>query len=180
MKYTRENVGNLYNKPYNFEFFWGHSPSDDGRLTNTCFSQWWICWFKEHGVLFNCAEQYMMYQKAMLFKDNYIASKILDELDPKEIKKFGRKVRNFDEKTWEDNRERIVVNGNRLKFGQNEDLKSYLLKTGSKILVEASPYDDIWGIKLRSSDRRSLKVEQWQGLNLLGFALMEVRDELSN
>ena len=66
------------------------------------------------------------------------------------------------------------------KFGQNARLKNYLLSTENKILIEASPYDQIWGIGLGKESPDATQPEKWNGQNLLGFALMEVRDELRN
>lgn len=68
--------------------------------------------------------------------------------------------------------------GNFLKFSQNEKLKEFLLSTDNKIIVEASPYDAIWGIGMLETDRDAQNPLLWKGENLLGFALMEVRNEL--
>ena len=75
----------------------------------------------------------------------------------------------------------ILVTGqfqNLLKFSQNQNFKDFLLSTGDKILVEASPYDRIWGIGMLETDNRAENPLLWNGENLLGFALMEVRDQL--
>ena len=55
---------------------------------------------------------------------------------------------------------------------------TYLLSTGENVLVEASPYDRVWGIGLKQEDKRAADPIQWQGSNLLGFALMDVREQL--
>ena len=179
MKYTRENIKNYKSTiPENMELFWGHRPHPSGKLTNSCFSQWWICEFTENDIVFNCAEQYMMYHKAMLFNDTVIAAKVLAEKDPSQHKKLGRKVRNFDPKKWFKHRYNIVLNGNLLKFSQNPELEAYLLATGDKILVEASPYDDIWGVKIHINEPDARHIEKWKGLNLLGFALTEAKEIL--
>ena len=91
---------------------------------------------------------------------------------------MGRDVKGFDDETWSRHRFEIVVRGNEAKFGQNEDLKAFLLSTGEDILVEASPVDRIWGIGLAEDDPCATNPAQWQGLNLLGFALMTVRSML--
>ena len=127
-----------------FVFFWGHRKGK--KIGKTCFSQWFEIDFEVEGYKYNCAEQYMMAQKAWLFKDIEIFSKILDATDPKEIKSLGREVKNFDPKKWNEHKFEIVVKGNLGKFGANKELKNFLLSTGDKILVEASPYDKIWGI----------------------------------
>lgn len=91
---------------------------------------------------------------------------------------MGRKVKNFDPDIWNEHKYGIVKKGNFLKFSQNERFKEFLLSTDNKILVEASPYDTIWGIGMLETDPNAKNPAQWNGENLLGFALMEVRDEL--
>jgi len=123
----------------------------------------------------------MMACKAALFSDNATLKLILEEnakpnSDPKDVKALGRRISPFDEKTWVEHREEIVYLGNLNKFGQDEGLKKTLLETGNLILVEASPYDRIWGIGFKE-DRAMQEKERW-GLNLLGKALMRVREEL--
>ena len=97
---------------------------------------------------------------------------------PYDYKKLGRKIRGFDQATWDAKKYEIVVEGNKAKFGQNPDLKEFLLSTGDALLAEASPYDKIGGIGLDRETAMKGSVEQWQGENLLGYALMEVRDWL--
>ena len=121
-----------------------------------------------------------MAQKAWLFKDVEIFGKILNATDPKEIKALGREIKNFDPKIWNQHKFEIVVKGNLGKFAENPELKEFLLSTGNKILVEASPYDKIWGIGMKEGTPGIENHSNWKGENLLGFALMEVRDELRN
>lgn len=125
-----------------------------------------------------CMEQYMMAGKAELFGDQEIRERILKCNNPKEIKALGRKVRGFDQKVWDRFKYAIVLNGNWCKFSQNRNLREFLLSTGDYILVEASPYDSIWGIRLAADSPEAQDPMKWRGQNLLGFALMEVRDEL--
>jgi ribA/ribD-fused uncharacterized protein len=143
------------------------------------FSQWYPCSFVVDGLTFNCAEQYMMHGKARLFDDNKVAAQILAAAHPREHKALGRKVSPFDAKVWERERERIVKDGNRAKFTQNAELLALLLATKGTTLVEASPYDKIWGIGLAASDPRAQDPKQWRGKNLLGKVLTELRDELA-
>ena len=161
-----------------FLFFWGHQPSKDGTVTKTCFSQWWLSSFEVEGVTYKTAEHWMMAKKAELFKDQEILEKIIKCNSPAEAKKLGRKVRNYNETIWLENRFEIVKEGNLHKFSQNPDLKTFLLNTNDRVIVEASPVDPIWGIGMASDHIDALNPEKWKGLNLLGFALMEVRDEL--
>ena len=176
-KYNITNI--ITNKTENdFIFFWGHAPAKDGTITETCLSQWWSCDFYENGILFCCAEQYMMYKKALLFNDFEYAQKIIQCKEAKKIKDYGRLIRNFSEEIWNENKQTIVMQGNMLKFSQNIELKEYLQKTGSKILVEASPYDKIWGIGMKKGADGILSPQEWKGENLLGFIIMDVRDRL--
>lgn len=143
-----------------------------------CFSQFYSCQFTIDGLTFNCAEQWMMYSKAMLFKDNNIAKEILKTSDPSQIKALGRKVRGYDEAQWGKHRFDIVVTGNMAKFSQNPELMQVLMDTDNAILVEASPSDRIWGVGMGPTDPRVNDITQWNGLNLLGKALMSVREAL--
>ncbi len=159
-------------------FFWGHTPHKDGLITSSCLSQWWICEFESNGLIFHSTEHWMMYQKAVLFKDFKVADQILTCPTPGEAKELGRKVSNFDDGIWNEHRLDIVIEGNRLKFSQNEELKTFLLNTKQRVLVEASPVDEIWGVGLSKDSDKIENPNTWRGLNLLGFALMEVRDVL--
>lgn len=143
------------------------------------FSQWEPCNFVVNGIEYNCAEQYMMAEKARFFEDEETLNEIMDTDDPREQKRLGRLVEGFDENRWNEVAIEIVVKGNLAKFSQNPELKKILLDTESRILVEASPYDKIWGIGLRETDPRALDREQWLGTNWLGEALSQVRDTLS-
>lgn len=142
------------------------------------FSQWHPSQFVIDGVEYNTAEQFMMASKARFFKDEEALEAIMETDDPYEQKKLGRAVQGFDEDCWNAVAIDFVVEGNKAKFGQNPDLKKALLETDDKILVEASPYDRIWGVGLRESDPRILDRAQWLGTNWLGDALSEVRAAL--
>ncbi|WP_317041735.1 NADAR family protein [Tenacibaculum agarivorans] len=130
-------------------------------------------------VNYKTAEHYMMAEKARLFKDEEILAQILEVEPPHEAKKLGRKVQNFNPKIWDEHKFQVVVKGNLAKFSQDEKLKSFLLKTNNRIIVEASPRDRIWGIGMGQSNEKALNPNLWRGHNLLGYALMEVRDQLS-
>ncbi|MEI3038411.1 MAG: NADAR family protein [Victivallales bacterium] len=158
-------------------FFWGHQPSPDGGITASCLSQWWPCDFSDRWI-YNSAEQYMMVRKAEVFQDYEILRQIRVETDPQRIKKLGRQVHNFDPVVWDKVKFHHVIAGNDLKFSQNRDLGDFLLSTGNAVLVEASPCDCVWGIGMGKDDPDSRNPEKWRGKNLLGFALMEVRDKL--
>ena len=143
------------------------------------FSQWYPSKFVIDGITYNNAEQYMMYQKALLFNDDEIADFILHATSSKMCKSLGRKDHNFDEAIWRQHRYKIVYDGNLAKFSQNENLKKRLCET-TGILAEANPLDNIWGIGLAIDDVRASNMNTWQGLNLLGFCLTEIREVLKN
>lgn len=159
-----------------YVFFWGHRPPKKG-VNQSCFSQWFSATFNDNGVHYATAEHFMMAEKARLF-DNSMRDKILAAKTPGEAKKLGREIRYFENTIWEKHRFDIVVQANLLKFSQNEALKDYLLATGDRILVEASPVDKIWGIGLAADHVHVQTPAKWKGLNLLGYALMEVRSQL--
>lgn len=160
-------------------FFWGHRAATDGRVTASCFSQWWPVAFEIDGTCYPTAEHFMMAEKARLFGDVAIRSQILAACTPAEAKALGRKVANFDGALWERERFGIVVAANAAKFGQHPELREFLVGTGDRVLVEASPVDAIWGIGLAADHEDAERPEHWRGLNLLGFALMEVRGRLT-
>ncbi|MBQ4810899.1 NADAR family protein [Pseudoalteromonas luteoviolacea] len=161
-----------------FVYFWGHQKSKNG-ISKSCFSQWFDAPFTDKNKRFATAEHYMMYAKATLFNDHDIAAKVLTCRHPNEAKKLGRQVKNFDEQLWNAERFNIVVKANLLKFAQNPELKAYLLGTSNRVIVEASPVDKIWGVGLAEDNPLIVDPKNWQGLNLLGYALMVVREELA-
>jgi ribA/ribD-fused uncharacterized protein len=159
--------------------FWGHQPQRDGSVGQGSLSQWWPCRFAIDGVEYASAEHWMMAAKARLFGDEASVPLILAARSPAEAKALGRKVSGFDEKRWEAERFELVVQGNVAKFGQDADLRRYLLGTANRVLVEASPRDRIWGIGLGAAHEAATDPRRWRGLNLLGFALMEARLRLT-
>jgi len=161
-----------------FLTFWGHRPPAAGGVGKGCLSQWWPVDFTVDGMTYPSAEHFMMAAKALLFGDTETADRVRQAPNPGAAKALGREVRGFDEQRWAERRFDLVVAGNLAKFGQHEDLLGFLLGTGSRVLVEASPQDAIWGIGLAADDDRAASPENWPGLNLLGFALMEVRHQL--
>ena len=158
-----------------FLFFWGHTASTGGDVGRECLSQWYAAPFEVEGSRYPTAEHWMMAGKARMFGDEEMLAEILEAPGPREAKALGRRVRGFDEERWRAGRFPLVVEGNMAKFGQDEVLAGYLLSTGDAVLVEAAPRDRIWGIGLGASDPKAREPGAWRGLNLLGFALMEVR-----
>lgn len=159
--------------------FWGHRPRPDGRIGASCLSQWWPSPFVVDGVRYATAEHWMMAGKARLFGDAEAERRVLAAEHPAEAKKVGRLVRGFDDAVWARERFRLVVEGSVHKFAADDDLGMFLLGTGERVLVEASPMDRIWGIGLAADDEAASDPERWRGLNLLGFALMEARERLA-
>lgn len=151
----------------NYHFFYG-----------SFLSQWHACKFVVHGVHYNNAEQYMMAAKAYHFSDIGNMRKIMDSESPRDQKAYGRMVKNFNADAWNEIARDVVFRGNYAKFSQNKQLLSQLLETGDKELVEASPYDRIWGIGLSMSDPDRFDKSKWKGTNWLGETLTRVRDEL--
>lgn len=158
--------------------FWKPDPLD--RINAACFSQWARSPFEVEGHLYVTAEHWMMAQKALLFDDEPMFREILAAPSPAKVQALGRKVLHFQQAVWEEKRYEIVVQGNWHKFGQHEAMRRFLLDTGDRVLVEASPVDRIWGIGLTADDERATQPQRWNGLNLLGFALMEVRERFAN
>ncbi len=158
--------------------FWGHRPRADGRISESCLSQWWPSPFTVGEITYASAEHWMMAGKARLFGDAEAAERAVAASSPAAAKKVGRLVRGFDEDVWVRERYALVVAGSVHKFGQDPALRAYLAGTGERVLVEASPLDRIWGIGLGRDDPRTADPAAWRGLNLLGFALMEARARL--
>lgn len=158
-------------------YFWGNTEKS-GELTKACFSQWYNAPFTVDGIGYKTAEHWMMAKKALLFGDTEVFDQIIQSVKPAEAKALGRKVRNYSEATWLQHRYAIVVEGNIHKFGQHPALREFLLNSGDRVIVEASPVDAIWGIGMAQDHQHIADPEQWRGLNLLGFALMEARDFL--
>ncbi len=159
-------------------FFYGHTPKNPEIVDDSCFSQWYPAPFTRGGVTYLTAEHFMMAEKAIIFDDLESYDKIIKASEPRDAKMLGRLVRNYDEQIWESVRLTVVGLGSYYKFSQNPHLAKHLLATGDKILVEASPYDKIWGIGLSASDPRAKNKNTWQGSNLLGEALMITRNRL--
>ena len=153
-----------------------HNPSEDyGFLSN-----WYLSDFQIDGITFTSMEQYMMYKKAVCFKDENIAKQILEEKNVAKIKELGRLVSGYDEHIWNGVRQIIIYEGLLAKFSQNESLRSELLDTKYSTLVECAVKDRIWRIGLSMTDPKRLMLAKWQGQNLLGYALMLVRDRLKS
>ena len=167
------------NEVFDYLHFWGHRQRADGVITASCFSQWYPARFEIDGVVYPSAEHFMMAEKARLFADQATLQQVLLAATPNEAKSLGRRVAGYDDARWVARRFDAVVEGNLAKFSQSGKLREFLAGTRSVVLVEASPVDTIWGIGMAADDPRAGDPLQWQGLNLLGFALMVVRLRLA-
>lgn len=157
--------------------FWG------AREKYGAFSNFYPCIFTDKdGVKYNCSEQYFMVQKLKAFdpENQTLFVKLINEKNPKQIKQYGRQIRNYDDKKWNALRYGSMLEGITLKFTQNPKLSDLLLSTGTNLIAEASPYDRIWGIGMNASVAKNIPVPQWRGQNLLGKALMELRGKLKH
>ncbi len=151
-----------------------HNPDKEyGYLSN-----WYPSCFTIDGIVFSSMEQFMMYRKAICFHDNDIASQILETEDVARIKELGRRVSGYDENHWNGVRQLVVYEGLLAKFSQNEKLQEWLKATGNAVLAECAVKDCIWGIGLSMNDPDRFERAKWKGQNLLGYALMMVRDRL--
>ena len=157
--------------------FYGHAAESDGPGP-WVLSQWWPAGFEAEGHTYRTAEHYMMERKARLFGDDESAELVLAAGSPAEAKRLGRAVRGFDSERWRRERASIVQRGNAAKFGQDQVLAGYLRSTGDAVLVEASPDDRVWGVGRALDDPAAADPRRWDGENLLGFALMRVRESL--
>ncbi|MBE6495906.1 MAG: NADAR family protein [Methanobrevibacter thaueri] len=151
-----------------------HNPDEE----NGYLSNWHLSRFEVDGIEYSSMEQYMMHQKAIYFKDDAIADEIMDTDDPRVIKELGRKVSNFNSSYWNGIRQIVVYRGLYAKFSQNDELAEKLKSTGDAVLAECSYGDRIWAIGISMDDDDRFDISKWKGQNLLGYALMMVREQL--
>ena len=151
-----------------------HNPDEE----NGYLSNWYLSEFTIDDIAFSSMEQYMMYEKAILFHDQETAKKILQTDNVAEIKALGRTVQNFDDTVWGQSREEIVYKGVFEKFRQNPELRKRLERTGEEVIAECAVKDKIWGIGLSMKDEDRFCVDRWKGQNLLGKILMDVRKDI--
>ena len=174
LKHTNKYTDKIYTQKETKDFvlFWQQGSP---------FSQWHQSMFTVDELTFNCAEQYMMYNKALLCDNEELSRQVMTEIDPKAQKDIGKQAAllpSFRRKEWDTQCKTVVRHGSIAKFSQNPRLKALLLQTYPKILAEASPFDTKWGIGIAADHSDSCIMEKWKGRNLLGEVLMEVRDEL--
>jgi len=156
-----------YRETDTHNYFWGSE-----------FSNWYSCIFEYKGHTFFNSEQAFMWEKARFFDDHEIEKILLSETNPAHAKALGRKVKNFDADMWMAASYPAMIAVNFAKWNSSPVLKELIISTDPKIIVEASPYDKIWGVGLNEDDDLILDEKNWEGMNLLGKALMNVRREL--
>ena len=141
-------------------------------------SNWYPSPFEIDGIRYSSCEQYIMYQKCILFGDENSAGEVLATDDPETQQTLGRAASGWNEYLWNGNCQLILRRGLIAKFTQNDELRRMLLDTGDAVLVEAANSDKTWacGRGMHNGDR--FDISKWDGTNILGFALMDVRDEL--
>ncbi|WP_366871195.1 NADAR family protein [Flavobacterium sp.] len=162
-----------------FIYFWGNTDKMD-LVTKACFSQWYDSPFSVNNHTYLTAEHWMMAQKALLFNDQNSHDNILNAVKAGEVKEIGRQINNFNQDEWDKRKREIVRVGNIHKFNQHKNLAEFLLNTKERILVESSPVDTVWGVGLSQDNPDIENLYLWRGENLLGYALMEARDFLSD
>ncbi len=158
----------------------------DGYLSN-----WHPAGFTIDGITYEHAEQWMMASKARVFNDKDSLAKILGvytdpatqetkrrSVSAQNCKALGKTVKPYVDEQWKAVAREWVYVGVLEKFRQNPSLAEQLLATGDDIVVEASPYDTIWGIGLSANHPDATVPEKWRGTNWLGQVLMLVRDAL--
>lgn len=151
-----------------------HNPDEE----NGYLSNWYPSDFTVDNIRFSSMEQYMMYKKAVCFHDDNVAAQILETSDVAQIKALGRLVHNYNDHHWNGVRQIVVYEGLIAKFSQNEELLKKLKATGDDLLAECAVKDKIWGIGLSMTDPDRFDRDKWNGTNLLGYALMMIRDRL--
>ncbi|MGN0978144.1 MAG: NADAR domain-containing protein [Faecousia sp.] len=181
----------LFSRGYAFRHLPWETPAVPGRKDagtvirfrrpeeeNGFLSSWYPCGFTLEGKRYCCPEQYVLEQKALLSGDMQTAGRILSAKDCRELQMFENTGNNVDPRTWDGFRQIVAYRASLAKFRQNPELGEKLLATGDALLAECSESDPIWGIGLALEDAAAEDPGQWQGQNLLGFALMAVRDAL--
>ncbi len=157
--------------------FYGHEGAGPGPWL---LSQWYPSPFTVDGDRYPHAEAWMMAAKARAFGDTAALAELLAGPTPERAKAIGRAVQGFDSAVWAAQAYDFVVRGNLAKFGQDPQLRDYLVSTAPALLVEASPVDLVWGSGLGEDDPGARSPAAWRGRNLLGFALTEVRERLAD
>lgn len=159
-------------------FFWSHINRKSTSYGEFMLSQWYPAPFSVNEIVYKSSGQWMMARKALLFGDRKAFKRIIDTDRPEEVRALSRNIDHFDETIWSECKYDIVKEGNFHKFNQSKRLRTYLLNTGEAVLAEANPFDNVWGIGLSHDSKNANDPYAWKGLNLLGFALMEIREYL--
>jgi hypothetical protein len=163
-----------------FVFFWGHTNKTTKPVGEFVLSQWYYAPFSVNEIVYKTAAHWMMARKAILFGDRETFKKIINTDRPEEVRALSKSIKGFDDLRWSEWKYEVVKEGNFHKFHQHKKLRAFLLSTEEAILAEANPVDEVWGIGLTQDSALAKDPYAWNGLNLLGFALMEVREYLKH
>ncbi|WP_093024289.1 NADAR family protein [Pustulibacterium marinum] len=162
-----------------FLLFEGKTTTHPTEVDERCLSRKYESSFKVNGIVYKTAEHWMMAQRARLFHEDKLAEAIIAADSIQKVQQLSREVNDKNEVIWKERRFDLAVEGNIHKFSQNPELKRFLLNTDEDVLVEANKNESVWGIGMGVENPKATEVFQWKGRNLLGFALMEVRDRLA-
>lgn len=143
-------------------------------------SNWYMSPFDLDNIHYSSMEQYIMYQKCILFGDQNTAPKVLLTDDPSEQQKLGKLCSGYINSIWAGARQAIAMRGLLAKFSQSYDMREQLFNTNDAYLVECAHSDKIWACGIRLNESERFDATKWTGQNILGFALMEVRRMLNN
>lgn len=165
-------------KPWFLQFYRPNAPL--GKIDKACLSLWYSCTFEVDGIKYDSIGQFLMAEKARVLGDEEVRSQIIQLRHRDEIDKVGNDIWSRKAEAWDKQMFHLAVKGNLAKFEQNPSLRSFLLETQNRILVETDPNDLIWGIGLKEGQREIQNPDLWPGSNLMGFALMVVRDKIQS
>lgn len=127
---------------------------------------------------FQTMEQFLAVRKAELSGIEDMIEKARRATDPIKAKFMLNTLKQDHQQEWDQQVEKVTLEGLRAKFGQNPSLQEYLYSTRHLTLGEASN-NPRWGIGMDISDPEVLDYSKWSKTgNLLGRCLMLVREEI--
>lgn len=152
-----------------------HKPEEPyGFLSN-----WYPSTFELDGLTFSSVEQYIMYKKCMQFGDREAANAVMATHSPAKQQAIARKAKGYNDVVWKGLRQPVAMRGLFEKFKQSPNLLEQLLETRDSYLVECAVSDRSWACGISLYDDARFNLANWKGSNILGFALMEVREMLA-
>lgn len=107
------------------------------------------------------------YYQAMKTTDSFIQFQI-SQMTPAQAKKVGRSL--VIRPNWDEMKFDVMKKALKHKFLQDEWMDK-LLNTGDDMIIEWNNWNDkIWGVSVKDN----------MGMNMLGIALMEIREEIKD